>query len=121
MYGREISIPVKLIEMTKDSIQKLSKKIGIKEFGIEKRNQYDQIDKLITEGLNINDKKGVVDVNIDTYKIDGYKQFKLELSNFILLDDEILNKLNDLYYSKNLMMIKVILLKNYFIKLLIKI
>jgi hypothetical protein len=100
MYSREISIPIKITEMTKDGIQKLSKKLGIKEFGIEKRNQYDQIDKLITEGLNINDKKGILDVNIDTYKIDGYKQFKLELSNFILLDDELINKLTDLYYSK---------------------
>ena len=55
MYGREISIPVKVVEMTKDNIQKLSKKLGIKEFGIEKRNQYDQIDKLLGEGLNKND------------------------------------------------------------------
>ena len=37
--------------------------------------------------------KGIVDVNIDTYKNDGYKQFKLELSNYIMQDDEILNKL----------------------------
>ena len=120
MYGREISIPIKLVEMTKDSIQKLSKKMGIKEFGIEKRNQYDKIDKLIIEGLNINDKKGVVDVNIDTYKIDGYKQFKLELSNFVLLDDELLEKLNDLFYSKKSYEDKSYAIKKFFYKIVNK-
>ena len=100
MYGRQINIPVTVTEMTKEEIQKLSKEFGVKDFGIEKKSQYDKIDKILKDGLNLQDMKGIVDVNIDTYKNDGYKQFKLELSNYIMQDDEILNKLTDLYYSK---------------------
>jgi hypothetical protein len=86
--------------MSKEDIQKLSKKLNIKEFGIERRSQYDSIDKLLNDGLAANDKKGIMDVNIDTYKNDAFKQFKLELSTFIIQDDELINKINDLYYSK---------------------
>jgi hypothetical protein len=100
MYSRHINIPIKKINMSKEEIQKLSKKMGLKDFGIERRSQYDEIDKLLKDGLDENNTKGIMDVNVDTYKNDGYKQFKLELSNFIIQDDEILNKLNTLYYSK---------------------
>jgi hypothetical protein len=100
MYSRHINVPIKKVIMTKEEIQKLSKNIGLKDFGIERRSQYDEIDKLLRDGLDVNNMKGIVDVNIDTYKNDAYKQFKLELSNFIIQDDEILNKLNNLYYSK---------------------
>lgn len=100
MYSRNINVPVKDTKMTKDEIQKFSKKLGLKEFGYERRSQYDEIDKIIKQGLDLNDKKGILDVNVDTFKNDAYKQFKLELSNFIVQDDEIVNKLNDLYYSK---------------------
>jgi hypothetical protein len=102
MYGRYINIPIKETELTKDEIQKLSKKIGLKEFGIERKSQYDKIDKILKDGIDLTDKKGIVDVNIDTYFNDGYKQFKLELSNYIANDDELLNKFNDIYYSKKL-------------------
>ena len=120
MFGRQINIPISKIEMTKDEIQKLSKKIGIKEFGIERRSPYDIIDKVLKDGLDIENKKGVLDVNIDTYKNDGYKQFKLELSNFLIQDDEILNKLNDLYYSKKSYEDKSYAIKKLFYKIVNK-
>jgi len=101
MYGRDINIPVLEVELSKEDIQKLSKTFGLKQLAVERKSQYDKIDKILHEDLNKDkNKKGITDVNIDTFKNDSYKQFKLELSYFLQQEDALLNKLNDIYYSK---------------------
>jgi len=121
MYSRLINLPITEIKMTKEDIQKLSKRLGLKEFGYENRSSYDKIDKILKEDITLSDdKKGIIDVNIKTYENDGYKQFKLELSNFIIQDDEIISKLNDLYYSKKNYDDKNFALKKYIFKIVNK-
>ena len=120
MYSRQINIPITEIKMSDDDIKKFSKKIGLKETSLERHNQYDEIDKLLLNKLDEEDKKGLMDVNMDIYKNDGYKQFKLELSNFLLQNDEILNKLNDYYYSKKIYDDKSYSIKKLFYKIVNK-
>jgi hypothetical protein len=101
MYGRDINIPVIDVELSKEEIQKLSKSFGLKQLAVERKSQYDKIDKILHEDLKKDsNKKGILDVNIDSFKNDSYKQFKLELSYFLQQEDALLNKLNDIYYSK---------------------
>ena len=99
MYGRDINIPVIEVELSKEEIQKLSKSFGLKQLAVERKSQYDKIDKILHEDLKKDsNKKGILDVNIDSFKNDSYKQFKLELSYFLQQEDALLNKLNDIYY-----------------------
>jgi hypothetical protein len=120
MFSRQINIPIKDIKMTKEDIKKFGKKIGLKDVSIERRNQYDKIDKVLKDGLDEINKKGIIDVNVDTYKNDGFKQFKLELSNFIIQDDELINKLTDTYYSKKSYEDKSFAIKKLFFKIVNK-
>ena len=101
MYSRDINIPILEVKLSKEEIQKLSKSFGLKQLAVERKSQYDKIDKILHEDLKKDhNKKGIIDVNVDTFKNDSYKQFKLELSYFLQQEDVLLNKLNDIYYSK---------------------
>jgi len=120
MYGRLISIPINEVKMTKEDIQKLSKKLGLKEFTFIGRSNYDKIDKILKDDIELEDKKGIIDVNIKTYENDGYKQFKLELSNFIIQDDALISKLTDLFYSKKNYEDKNFAIKKFFFKIVNK-
>jgi hypothetical protein len=97
------SIPIKNKEYTQSKIMSIAKKYKIAGFVIENNPIYDVIDREILKGEeNIIVDKRILMVNNRNYTNESYELFRLEFSNFLRSNDNIMKKIERLLINKKL-------------------
>jgi len=92
--NKDRNVPILPTLMTKEQIINFGKKNGIENMHIENTPLFDIIDNEISKGPhNIASDKRIKEVQYNKYETEGYELFRLELSDYLINNEKIKNKL----------------------------